>query len=129
MNVLKPKSTSDILADVKFDNLSPKQKQPFLDTIANHPDVFQPDLPGYNHHYGAVFASIEFGSRARPPPHKTRIPSYGSHGQKLFNQKAMSMLKKGVLTDPYKLGVQPSIILDSWVVKKPAYAHLPWEQC
>ena len=41
----------------------------------------------------------------------------------------MSMIQKGVLTDPYKLGIQPSLILDSWVVKKPAYAHLHWEQC
>ena len=39
------------------------------------------------------------------------------------------MMKKGVLIDPYKLGIQPALILDSWVIKKAAFAHLPWEQC
>ena len=101
----------------------------FEDTISAFPEVFQTDLPGYNNHFGPVYASIEFGSRARPPPHKTRVPSYGSHGLKLFNQKAMAMVDKGVLIDPYKLGVQPSLILDAWVVKKPAFAKLPWEEC
>ena len=57
------------------------------------------------------------------------MPSYGSHGQKLFNQKAMSMIEKGVLIDPYKFGIQPALILDSWVMKKPAYAKLSWEKC
>ena len=57
------------------------------------------------------------------------MSSYGSHGQKLFNQKAMSMIEKGVLIDPYKFGIQPALILDSWVMKKPAYAKLSWEEC
>ena len=125
----KPKSVQDILSEVNLSTLSQAAKKPFQDTIAAFPDVFQPDLPGYNHHFGPVFASIEFGSRARPPPHKTRVPSYGSHGLKLFNQKAMAMVEKGVLIDPYKLGIQPSLILDAWVVKKPAFAKLPWEEC
>ena len=125
----KPKLVSDIISEVNCSTLSPAEKQPFLDTISKFSDVFQTDLPGYNHHYGPVHASIEFGTRARPPPHKTRMPSYGSHGQKLFNQKAMSMVQKGVLIDPYKFGVQPALILDSWVVKKPAYAKLSWEEC
>ena len=27
------------------------------------------------------------------------------------------------------MGVQPALILDSWVVKKPAFANLPWDKC
>ena len=124
-----PKSVKDILSEVNLSTLSPAARKPFEDTISAFPEVFQTDLPGYNNHFGPVYASIEFGSRARPPPHKTRVPSYGSHGLKLFNQKAMAMVDKGVLIDPYKLGVQPSLILDAWVVKKPAFAKLPWEEC
>ena len=120
--------SNTVSSEVNFYDMNKAEKSPFLSTLSNYSEVFQSDLPGYNGHFGPVFASIDFGSRARPPPHKTRIPSYGSHGQNLFNQKAISMMKKGVLVDPYKLGVQPALVLDSWVIKKAAFAHLPWEQ-
>ena len=43
--------------------------------------------------------------------------------------KAISIVKKGVLVDPYKLGVQPILINNSWVVKKQNAAHKKWEDC
>ena len=123
------KTVSSIIAEIDFANIPSTHRKMFEHIVISYPDVFQEDLPGYNNSFGPVYASIKFGSRARPPPHKTRIPAYGSHGLKLFNQKAMAMKQKGVLIDPYKLGVQPSLILDSWVVKKPAYANLSWDKC
>ena len=127
--VHSPKTVSSILAEVNFTNIPSTHQKMFMNIVKSYADVFQQDLPGYNNSFGPVYASIKFGSRARPPPHKTRIPAYGSHGLKLFNQKAMAMKQKGVLIDPYSVGVQPSLILDSWVVKKPAYANLPWDKC
>ena len=38
-------------------------------------------------------------------------------------------MKKGVLVDPYELGIQPAIVNDAWVVKKQGSAHLKWEEC
>ena len=104
-------------------------KQLFVDSIKKFETVLGDDLPGYNNYYGVVHASIQFASRARPTPHKTRMPSYGMHGQQLYNQKALSMVKKGVLIDPYELGIQPVIVNDAWVVKKQGSAHLKWEVC
>ena len=52
------------------------------------------------------------------------MPSYGEHGQRLFNLKAIAMAKKGVLIDPRELGIQPVIVNDAWVVKKQGSAHL-----
>ena len=128
-NIENVKPVSLFCSEINFDNIPASHKKSFMDVIKSYPSVFQQDLPGYNNKFGPVYASIRFGSKARPPPHKTRIPAYGSHGQKLFNQKALTMMEKGVLIDPYKLGVQPALILDSWVVKKPAFANLPWDKC
>ena len=82
--------------------MTPREKQLFIDSSKQFRDVLGEDLPGYNNYFGVVNASIQFASRARPTPHKTRLPSYGIHGQRLFNQKALSMVKKGVLVDPYE---------------------------
>ena len=123
------KTAISIISDIDFNNLPPSHRKQFEQVVHSYLAVFHQDLPGYNGFYGPVHASIKFGSKARPPPHKTRIPAYGSHGQKLFNQKAIAMMQKGVLVDPYRLGIQPSLVLDSWVVKKPAFASLPWDKC
>ena len=123
------KSVPAIISEINFNNIPSSHKKEFEQIVYSYSAVFQQDLPGYNGFYGPVHASIQFGSKARPPPHKTRTPAYGSHGQKLFNQKALAMMQKGVLIDPYKLGIQPSLVLDSWVVKKPAFASLPWDKC
>ena len=69
--------------------MTPVEKKLFEETIAEFEEVFNDDLPGYNNYFGVVHASIQFASRARPTPHKTRMPSYGVLGQKLFNQKAL----------------------------------------
>ena len=119
----------DVISQIQFNNTPKNVKDKFRHVINDHLQIFSSDLPGYNNHYGPVYASIQFGSRARPSPHKTRLPAYGSHGQKLASQKVVSMIQKGVLIDPYELGLQPALVNDSWVVKKPAYSHLPWDQC
>ena len=100
------------------DLMSPNQKQKFVDTIKEYSDVLDESLPGYNNYYGKVYASIKFSTKARPLPHKTRMPKYGEHGQKLYDQKVQAMIQKGVLIDPYELGIQPAVINDSWIIKK-----------
>ena len=102
--------------------MNDSQKQKFIKTLKKYEQVLESTLPGYNNHYGKVCASIEFASKARPQPHKTRLPSYGEHGQRLYDQKVNTMKRKGVLVDPYELGIQPRIINDAWVVKKQASA-------
>ena len=87
-------------------SMNPNEKESFINTLKEFAAVLQPELPGYNNYFGPVHASIDFASRARPPPHKTRLPSYGDHGQRLFQKKALAMVQKGVLTDPYKLGIE-----------------------
>ena len=125
----KAPDLQEVVAQINFNNTPANVKQQFSDILAQHLDVFDSSLPGYNNHFGPVYATIQFGSRARPPPHKTRLPSYGSHGQKLASQKVLAMIKKGVLVDPYTLGIQPALVNDSWVVKKPAFSKLSWDQC
>ena len=120
------KSFDEKIKEVNLDqarSMNEKEKKLFIQTLRKYEDVLGDDLPGYNDHFGVVKASIKFASRARPIPHKTRMPSYGEHGQKLFNMKALSMVQKGVLVDPYKLGIQPTIINNSWVVKKQNATH------
>ena len=128
----KVKSFEEIIKEVKVDQagtMKPSEMKKFKDSLKEFSDVLGNDLPGYNNYYGPVHASIQFASRARPTSHKTRMPGYGTHGQKLYNQKALSMVEKGVLIDPYELGIQPVIINDAWVVKKQGSAHLKWEDC
>ena len=110
-------------------NMTQDEKRKFRETCSKYKDVFGDDLPGYNNYYGEVKASIQFVSKARPTPHKSRMPNYGSAGQKLYLAKMLSMYKKGILVDPFKLGIQPKIINDSWVVKKQSSAHKSWDEC
>ena len=129
---VKTKSLEEKLKEITIDQantMKQYEKEMFIKTIKKYEEVLDDNLPGYNNYYGVVNASIQFASRARPTPHKTRMPSYGEHGQKLFNLKALAMVKKGVLVDPYNLGIQPLIINDSWVVKKQGSAHKSWEEC
>ena len=129
---VKKKTVEEKIQEVHIDQamtMKQSEKDMFLETIKEFEEVLDDSLPGYNNYFGKVNASIKFASRARPAPHKTRMPSYGEHGQKLFNLKALAMVKKGVLVDPYKLGIQPAIINDSWVVKKQGSAHKKWEDC
>ena len=128
----KKKTIEEILKEIKIDqarSMTLEEKRLFENTIKQFSTVLGDDLPGYNNYFGVVHASIQFASRARPTSHKTRMPSYGVHGQKLYNQKALSMVKKGVLVDPFELGIQPVIVNDAWVVKKQGSAHLKWEDC
>ena len=112
------KTIEETIQEIKIDqgaSMTSDEKRLFENTIRKFSKVLGEDLPGYNNYYGVVHASIQFASRARPTSHKTRMPSYGMHGQKLYNQKALSMVKKGVLIDPYELGIQPVIVNDAWV--------------
>ena len=123
-------SPKDIIKDVVIDgNLSTSEKQPLLDAISAHCEIFQPTLPGYNHSFGPVYASFSFASKARPVPQKLRFPDYGSHQNILFNQKCQQLKDQGVLIDPVAEGIQPILTHNSWVVKKPSSASLPWEKC
>ena len=100
----KKKTVEEKIQEVHIDQaktMKRGEKDMFIETIKEFEEVLDESLPGYNNYYGKVNASIKFASRARPAPHKTRMPSYGEHGQKLFNLKALAMVKKGVLVDPY----------------------------
>ena len=120
----------DIVDKVTFDgNLSKQDKAPFLTSISKHSAVFQPSLPGYNHAFGPVYASFKFASKARPVPDKIRSPNYGSHQDLLFNKKCLLLRQQGVLLDPVEADIQPIMTHNSWVVKKPSAAAIPWDKC
>ena len=128
----KQKSFEDKMKDINLDQagtMSKEEKQKFINTCKQFEEVFNNDLPGYNGYYGKVKPSITFASKARPTSHKSRMPNYGSIGQHLYNKKIITMFQKGVLIDPFQLGIQPKIVNDSWVVKKQSSAHKSWEEC
>ena len=123
-------SVKDILTEVTFDgNLSTQVKQQLKNVISKHSAVFQPDLPGYNHSFGPVYADFNFASKARPVPQKLRYPNFGSHQYLLFNQKCQQLKLQGVLIDPVEQSIQPILTHNSWVVKKPTSANKPWDKC
>ena len=123
-------SEQDILRQVTIDgNLSKQQKQPLLTAISKHTAVFQKSLPGYNHSFGPVYASFKFASKARPLPTKIRAPNYGSQQDLLFNQKCQLLKQLGVLIDPLEHNIQPILVHNSWVVKKPSAAFKSWNDC
>ena len=92
--LLKPKLNPNPLIDISVEKLSREEvlkgvlidvnllaadKQALQNTISQHLAVFQPDLPGYNHAFGPVYASMKFASKTRPVPQKLRSPHYGNH--------------------------------------------------
>ena len=125
-----PLSIEDILKDVTFDgNLSTSVRKQLTNILSSHSAIFQPDLPGYNHSFGPVYADFNFASKARPVPQKLRYPNFGSHQYLLFNQKCQQLKLQGVLVDPVVQNIQPVLTHNSWVVKKPSSASKPWEKC
>ena len=119
-----------ILTDILFGSQLPNSKKKVLtDIIDSHSSVFQSSLPGYNNSFGPVFANFNFASTHRPSPQKLRSPNYGSHQDLLYNQKCQQLLQQGVLIDPIIHEIQPAMTHNSWVVKKPSAASLPWEKC
>ena len=135
-NIISPqpalKPLTDILQEMVIDGshkLSKQQKQPFIDSISRHVAVFGNDLPGYNHHFGTVFANFEFATKTKPKSFKLRKPSYGHHAELLFNQKCLQMKQQNVLADPAAIDVQPLLLNNAWIVKKAAAGNKPWEEC
>ena len=127
---LKDISLKDITSKIIIDgSLSKQEKVPFLNSISKHSQVFQPTLPGYNHAFGPVYASFKFASKARPVPNRLRIPNYGSHQDLLFTQKCQQLRQQGVLLDPAEEGIQPIMTHNSWIIKKPSAATIPWDKC
>ena len=124
------RSVKEIIKEVKFDGQIPQQnKQALIDVISSNSQIFQPDLPGYNHSFGPVYANYTFASKAKPVPQKLRSPNYGSHQNLLFNQKCSQLQQQGVLIDPIEHNIQPVMTHNSWVVKKPSSASVPWDKC
>ena len=135
-NIISPQPTlkplKDVLKEMVIDGshkLSSQQKQPFLDSISRHLAVFGNDLPGYNHHFGKVYASFEFATKTKPKSYKLRKPSYGHHAERLFNQKCLQMKQQNVLADPAHIGIQPLLLNNAWIVKKASAGRKPWEEC
>ena len=91
--------------------------------------MFQPSLLGYNHAFGTVFANFKFASRARPKAQKLLSPNYGSVQDLLFNHKCLQLKQQGVLLDAADLNIQPVLTHNSWIVKKPSFASIPWDKC
>ena len=76
----KEKTFPEKLGEVQIDqakSMTDAERKLFVDTLRKHEDVLGEDPPEYNDYFGVVKASIKFASRARPVPHKTRLPSYG----------------------------------------------------
>ena len=135
-NIISPQPTlkplTDVLQEMVIDGshkLSKQQKQPFVDSISRHLAVFGNDLPGYNHHFGKVYASFEFATKTKPKSYKLRKPSYGHHAELLFNQKCLQMKQQNVLADPAQIDVQPLLLNNAWIVKKASAGNRPWEEC
>ena len=135
-NIISPQPTikplHDVLQEMIIDGshkLSKQQKQPLVDSISRHLAVFGNDLPGYNHHFGTVYASFEFATKTKPKSYKLRKPSYGHHAELLFNQKCLQMKQQNVLVDPATLDVQPLLLNNAWIVKKVSAGKKPWEEC
>ena len=135
-NIVSPQPTlkplTDVLQEMVIDGshkLSQQQKQPFIDSISRHLAVFGNDLPGYNHHFGTVYAGFEFASKTKPKSYKLRKPSYGHHAELLYNQKCLQMKQQNVLADPATLDVQPLLLNNAWIVKKASAGTKPWEEC
>ena len=135
-NIISPQPTLKplklVLQEMVIDGshkLSTEQKQPFIDCVSRHLPVFGNDLPGYNHHFGKVYAGFEFATKTKPKTFKLRKPSYGRHAELLFNQKCLQMKQQGVLDDPANLDVQPLLYNNAWVVKKASAGNKPWEEC
>ena len=126
-----PTPVKHLLEQVQFDqagNLPLSKLKDLQDIMIDNSSVLQDDLPGYNHRYGPVFASFQFLSGNLPHPQKSRMPSYGSEGERLYNIKCKEMIEKGVLKDPFELGIQPALINNSWLVKKPSATGKKWDQ-
>ena len=122
---------NNIIKEVSIDQknlLSQSEKRPFINSITDFQDVFQNDLPGYNGHYGQVKASFKFSSPTRPHPQKVRTLGYGNHGEQLYNVKCWAMIQKGILIDPLKLGIEPSLVNNSWVIKKASASSKPLKE-
>ena len=123
---------TDVTKQVEIDTsqeIAQCDKMPLIQSIKEFREVFQNDLPGYNGSNGDIFASFEFNSSTRPHDQKVRTPGYGSQGERLYNEKCLEMINKGVLFDPLKLGIQPSLVNNSWVIKKASSAKKSWEEC
>ena len=115
---ISTKTEAEIIKDISVDgakNMTSKQKNKILSYVKENLDIFQPDLPGYNHHFGPVYANIEFNSKMRPVAHKLRAPAYNQHAVNLYNQKCLEMKMKGVLVDPQQIDVQPIVTNNAWL--------------
>jgi hypothetical protein len=109
--------------------LTEKQCQRARSILEEYDDIFTPDLPGYNHHYGKVEASFQWASPARPPVNRARMPDYNSRGNAIFNEKAKELLQLGVFKKASDLDVQPSLKNNSFLVKKQAATSKSWDAC
>ena len=97
--------------------------------IKYHSVIFQDDLPGYNNYYGQVEATFEWATKSRPQPVKARQPDYNRSGNKLFNDKCMELLSKGVLQRAGELNIQPKLKNNAFLVKKQSAIKKHWDQC
>ena len=65
IRVTKQKSKAEILNKITIDeakNLTKEQLNPIIEAITENAEVFQNDLPCYNHYYGKCFANFEFAT-------------------------------------------------------------------
>ena len=98
-------------------------KAKLKDIIIDHSIIFQDDLPGYNNVYGQVEATFEWATKSRPQPVKARQPDYNKAGNKLFNDKCLELLSKGVLQRAGDLKIQPRLKNNAFLVKKQSSVH------
>ena len=126
------KTPMEIMTEVTLDgskSMNKDQLKQVTEIIQDKAEVFQSDLPGYNQHFGPVYANFEFNSKARPIAHKLRAPGYNPHAAHLFNQKCLELKEKGVLADPQEIQVQPLVTNNSWLVKKKNATSKAWNEC
>ena len=120
------------LSKVQIDpgrQLTEKTKDQIVEILQKHENIFQPDLPGYNHAYGKVEATFQWASAARPPANRARMPDYNSKGTELYNAKAKELTQLGVFCKATDIDVQPAFKNNSFLVKKQSAAAKQWDQC
>ena len=128
-----PEESADSpISKVKIDpgrQFSEATRDQILPILQKHKDIFEPDLPGYNHAFGKIEATFEWASPARPPANRARMPDYNVKGNQLYNAKAKELMNLGVFRKTTDMDIQPAFKNNSFLVRKQSAATKQWDQC
>ena len=116
----KPKSipfSSNISVDPDG-QLTPSEKEQFLQLHKDYDNIFNPQFGVYNDNSGRIRAKINFGN-VDPPPRKPKLPFYNQTQLQQLQEEADKLEALGVLAKPEDVGVDVQFASPSLLVKKP----------